>query len=561
MRVNTLHKYPSSIPYRFFYPTRGRKEQAMYAKHLSEEPSQAEKAEEGQVENNAGGFVFKLDNWARLERFLILGSDAPTYYCSEKKLTVDNALSLQKCLKENPEKTVDIITTVSTQGRAVKNDAAIFALALACADEKAKKYGFEAIPKVCRTGTHLFQFVEEVKALRGWGTGLKKAIGKWYTNRSVDSLAYQLIKYQQRKGMSHRDVFRLTHVAFPEKYQPLIRQVVTKDLNERIVKRSTQDEPIVYPSVGELPLIVQGWLKLQVEKDPVKAALYILDYKLPWEAVPTPMLNCPEIWEALLEDMLPEAMLRNLNKMTAIGLLTPFSAAEKKVKETFYNVELLKKVKLHPIKVLVGMRQYNKGRGDKGSLAWAPLQSIVETLDDIFYKCFQNITPSNERYLLNLDVSGSMTLGTCAGMPITPREASAAMAMVTARTEANYHINGFSHELIPLKIHNKMAINDVVNYIDTIDMGGTDCALPMLWALKNKVPVDKFIVYTDNETWYGKVHPYKALQKYRDGMGIASKLIVVGMTSTKFTIADPSDNKMLDVVGFDTAAPAVISEF
>jgi len=44
-------------------------------------------------------------------------------------------------------------------------------------------------------------------------------------------------------------------------------------------------------------------------------------------------------------------------------------------------------------------------------------------------------------------------------------------------------------------------------------------------------------------------------------MGIAAKLIVVAMTSNGFTIADPDDAGMLDVVGFDTATPQVISDF
>jgi 60 kDa SS-A/Ro ribonucleoprotein len=33
------------------------------------------------------------------------------------------------------------------------------------------------------------------------------------------------------------------------------------------------------------------------------------------------------------------------------------------------------------------------------------------------------------------------------------------------------------------------------------------------------------------------------------------------MTSTGFTIADPEDAGTLDVVGFDSAAPQVISDF
>jgi 60 kDa SS-A/Ro ribonucleoprotein len=92
-------------------------------------------------------------------------------------------------------------------------------------------------------------------------------------------------------------------------------------------------------------------------------------------------------------------------------------------------------------------------------------------------------------------------------------------------------------------------------------MGGTDCALPMIWALKNKVEVDAFVVYTDSETWHGKIHPVQALREYRDRMGIPAKLIVVGMVANQFSIADPNDAGMLDVVGFDTASPQLIADF
>jgi 60 kDa SS-A/Ro ribonucleoprotein len=92
-------------------------------------------------------------------------------------------------------------------------------------------------------------------------------------------------------------------------------------------------------------------------------------------------------------------------------------------------------------------------------------------------------------------------------------------------------------------------------------MGGTDCALPMIWAQKNRVDVDTFCIYTDNETWAGDVHPAQALRSYRDARGIPAKLVVVGMTSTGFSIADPNDAGMIDVVGFDTSTPPVIADF
>lgn len=92
-------------------------------------------------------------------------------------------------------------------------------------------------------------------------------------------------------------------------------------------------------------------------------------------------------------------------------------------------------------------------------------------------------------------------------------------------------------------------------------MGGTDCAQPIIYAKKKNLDVDTFIVYTDNETWAGNIHPSKALKDYRQSSGINSKLIVCGMCATSFTIADPDDAGMLDMVGFDAAAPEIIKNF
>jgi hypothetical protein len=61
--------------------------------------------------------------------------------------------------------------------------------------------------------------------------------------------------------------------------------------------------------------------------------------------------------------------------------------------------------------------------------------------------------------------------------------------------------------------------------------------------------------------WAGAVQPVQALRSYRERSGIAARLVVVGMVSNGFTIAEPDDPGMLDVVGFNTATPAVIAGF
>ena len=113
----------------------------------------------------------------------------------------------------------------------------------------------------------------------------------------------------------------------------------------------------------------------------------------------------------------------------------------------------------------------------------------------------------------------------------------------------------------PLGISPRRRLDDALAVVDAMPFGGTDCALPMLYAAEQGLEVDAFVVYTDNETWAGKIHPHQALRRYRERSGIDARLIVVAMTSTGFSIADPDDAGMLDVVGFDAAVPGLITGF
>jgi 60 kDa SS-A/Ro ribonucleoprotein len=149
---------------------------------------------------------------------------------------------------------------------------------------------------------------------------------------------------------------------------------------------------------------------------------------------------------------------------------------------------------------------------------------------------------------------GAMPVLSCA-------EAAAALAMIIKRTEKQSHIFGFSNSFRDLKITAKDSLEDALEKTADQNFGGTDCALPMIYAQKNQLDVDCFVVITDSETWDGGVHPFQALKNYRQARGINAKLIVLAMTANEFTIADQSDPGMLDVVGYDSSVLDVISEF
>ncbi len=268
--------------------------------------------------------------------------------------------------------------------------------------------------------------------------------------------------------------------------------------------------------------------------------------------------------------------------MTRSGLIEQgMSDAVRLIVDRLSDAEALKRARIHPIQALSALTTYSSGSGARSrGASWKPNQNIVDALDAAFYRCFGNVEPTGWRHLLALDVSGSMTSGSIAGVPgLTPRVASAAMAMVTLAVEDDTQTVAFTcagrnaykssngnqyrvqNGVSPIDLGKRRRLDDVVKYLDAMDFGGTDCALPMLYAMNRRIVVDVFVIYTDSETWAGEIHPVQALRRYREKFNPNAKLIVVGMVSNGFSIADPNDRGMLDVVGFDAAAPALMADF
>jgi 60 kDa SS-A/Ro ribonucleoprotein len=162
--------------------------------------AQTEQADSRQVRNSAGGYTFELDREARLRRFLMLGSDGPTYYTSAAELTKDNAEVVLAAARDDAKALTDLLLEISLAGRAPKQNPTLFALAAACSlgDGEGRAYALAALPRIARTGTHLFLFARYVEQFRGWGRGLRTAVGRWYTDKGIDELAYQVVKYRSR---------------------------------------------------------------------------------------------------------------------------------------------------------------------------------------------------------------------------------------------------------------------------------------------------------------------------------------------------------------------------
>jgi 60 kDa SS-A/Ro ribonucleoprotein len=514
--------------------------------------AQTEKANSRQVKNSAGGYVYGVSDVTRLERFLILGTDGGTYYASEKDITKQNVDFLIDFAGRDPRTFIKTVVDVSVNNRAAKNSPAIFALAVAMntvpADVKAEVRA--AVQQVCRTSTHLFEFAQYVENLGGWGRAKKSAVAEWYQGKDAGALALQAVKYRQRDGWTHRDLLRLSHPAMGPESVPVVNFMLGKDVQGG-------------------PPILEGFRKVQAAKTVDEVIALVVAYRLPWETVPTQFLREPALWKAFVENRTigHTAILRNVRRMEEIGAFKDLKFA-KTVADILSDPEEIHKGRLHPVAFLnawgaydgslPGRWGYYDGRRPAGTVT--PV--VTAALEDGFYASFANVEPSKARTMLGMDVSGSMTMGEISGLKnLIPLQASAAMASVTLRTEPYVTTMAFSSGFVPLNLSPRDNLGSIIDKMRGLPFSGTDCAVPMLHAAKNNLEIDHFVIYTDNETWQGNVHADKALRDYRQKSGINAKLTVVGMTATNFTIADPSDAGMLDVVGFDSAAPRVIADF
>ena len=83
--------------------------------NLKKTPQSAPIPGTSQVRNDNAGYVWAVDDWTRLDRFLILGSEGGSYYASERKLTRDNAEAVLRCIAADGARVVARIVASRTR--------------------------------------------------------------------------------------------------------------------------------------------------------------------------------------------------------------------------------------------------------------------------------------------------------------------------------------------------------------------------------------------------------------------------------------------------------------
>lgn len=517
-----------------------------------------------QVENNAGGLVFKTSSLEHLERFLILGSDTGTFYATPQKLTLENAKNINHALDTEGIKAVDMIVEIGRSGRAMSHEPVLFALAVAASHSNPdiRKAALDNMNAIVRTGTHLFHFVTYAHTMRGWGRAFRRALSNWYLDKNPEAVAVQVMKYKQRDGWSHRDILRVAHPKTSNEEMDAIFKFVTTGNVDALGKTDSHEWILAAKSI-------------EGETDIRRIVEVIEKYRLPREVVPTSALTDKRVWEAMLPDMGYHALLRNLRNMVNYGVIEQGSEATKVIIDRLGDSEAIRRARVHPADIFKAQNAVKiKDYYDSYVSDLPTPQGLLRVLEEAFYESFETVEPTGKSILTALDVSGSMNVDV-GRTGATAAEWTALLAMVTARTEPNAEFVAFSDTIVEFPLLGNESMSEILLKMRGMPFSSTDTSLPMYWARQRGRRYDAFFVYTDNDTWdrgslcYGRRgfddsassgDTSIELDAYRRWRGTNDiHLGVVGMTSTGFTVGDPDDKRTYSVVGMDSSVPATLS--
>ena len=560
----------------------------------------------------------------QIRRFLILGTTGGTCYISERDLVFEN-FSIFKTAIETGQGSILLkqILDVYKSSTAPRQDIVLYGLAFCarCRDiinverldiqnqavkdkflqylQKIQYAALNNLENVIRSGGHLLDFIFYYSSIgkevgkKGWGRMMRRMVQKWFAYQAPTKLIMECTKYRNRHGWSLGDVLRLSHATPPEGdyflvYDHIFHFIIfgKVDLSKNessyipsskssLKKKSKKieykyDEENIKAKLNSTFFFKKIDCHLELQKlknaeDVPRACELIKEGMLVRENVPTELLQYPDIWKTLLDDMPMKALLRNLGKLSSLNIITGHDPENEKfvqkVVEQVTSDSHLAGSRIHPLNILISRKAYSKGKSSNANLKWDVNSRILDALNEGFFKSFKRLEPTKKSYCICFDFSKSMEKSKISGSGISCREASAAIGFMLSKIEEKTELVYLDQSSNIRSLEQNLNLDEIENLVLSIPGAKNDCSLFLRHALEKKKIFDAFVIFTDSEN-LSDVQVYEMLEKYRKEMNLPkTKLIVVGMIANNKTLKNPEDSQMLDIVGFDTSILEIIKNF
>lgn len=501
------------------------------------------------VKNLAGGYAFKAEDRVSLRRWLLTGSESNAFYQDKNELTTRNVALLAEMVKKSPLIVEEEILYATDH--AINNHTSILALVYLSMGDISAKVAFSRIfNKVVRTASHLYEFMEYTKGLRGFGRLIHTSVERWISSREVKNLEYQFLKYQNRYEWTGRDLLR--------KIKPIPRDDAESNLFGWMADKPKSLEALPLISVYER--LKKGGLTS------TEVVSLINEFNLGHEMIPANIERDRDVWEALFVKMPITATLRNLANLTNKGIFA--NVENVKILESKFTKENLSKGRVHPIAIASAYKIYSAG-GLLGrtQLRWTANPIVEDILEKAIEEAFVSLDPTGKFFFHGVDVSGSMSNSGLESLCMTPLEIGSIMALATIKSEKYYDVVAFSKApAVPFPgLRKNTSFKDIITRTHTAGIpqeyvgSWTDLSAGIKYATENKIKADVLVFWTDGQSWRG-THPSLAFKEYKSKVNPEAKVVYVILVpyTDRITLTDPSDSRSYDIAGFTAESPKLV---
>ncbi len=520
------------------------------------------------VTNYAGGAVHAV-SWSQLfDRFITLGTTGGTFYATEQRLQEDIAPELLTgYVQAGPSAIMELAARIPTLPL-LRPSLLLTALALVAGSNEMKHAVVQHIHQLAPTLSHLLTVVSYYNTLRlnsysdvhsdrkrvPHGRSWRRAVSAWLTRRDAQSLAYQMLKYKRRDGVSVSQLLRYAHPKPPT------------DTHSALFHWALYG----WPSVGDEPhpdhVLRLVWAVERLHRlhptDVATAVDLIATYRMVREMVPTSFLQHRSVWAALVPFMPIHALLRSIVSLSRIGVFSDQATRPHvlaMVERRLTDEEVLRSV--HPLHIYLALTTYKAGYSAVTREHWSVDTDLVRILTNSLDRSFAKGNPSNKRIVVALDISGSMrrTYDNAQVSSYVPIHIGALLLAYILRIEPYATAYLFTDRTFDYHGTTHRGVMDTITYVCSYPSGNTDISSPLFRAMQDVPDADAVVLITDNETWKNKQPIHVVMDRYRAITKKPTKLIVIGLTATRYTVADPNDPYAYNIAGFSTTVPDVLS--
>ncbi|XP_065081746.1 RNA-binding protein RO60-like [Ochlerotatus camptorhynchus] len=552
-------------------------------------------------------------------RYLYLGTDQPFYIRKNKPLDVnegcrilapvrtlaeatahmDDPAALKAAeavtLKEPP---VDMIVRIMKSGTLVRNDECLFALAFLARtftkpEEKHKVY--EVVPTLIESSKDLFQFVHFYQVLaakpagKGFGNGMKVAIGKWYNKHSAEELANLLAMDRGWHDWCHKDILKMAHMNLEDeaKMQVLDAACGGKGKKRPTKSKTNGESKDDVAQVDSKALKIYNRMKaFKSVQTANEATGCIKTHKYSLQLVPSQLHRAPVVWESLFPHMSYRDIVQAALVLQDYKLLketdTPLSEAYGKVLNRMTSVT---ESKVNSIFIYQVMRLFEERQRylnavkeaihTTNNLALKNTKANPTVLKQFYGALNQsmlNYQRTGLNFLVTLDLRSKQSKKRVFGNRLMSCQA-AYILLTLPMFKREPHLKVFSFtdqptELVEVDLTREMDFFKGCDHIQNHANKKTKVSItqPIQHATKKQMKVDVFITIVDSLIRVNpkRESPVAALKSYNKNMNRNARYIVVSLSRHQQDLdhANMGSTKgVLELVGCSEETPKLIDAY